>query len=94
MCRWCHLPRLTPRYLFLRYVFSQTVLVVGLLYLGTGFLDAQSQDYINAQHSEQIAGLTRRIERIENRIDYALWGIAGVMFTQILNLRSNWKVGK
>ena len=84
----CLLPTMSRRYLTARYRASEWVCVLALLHLAVGYVQAQSQDYLNAQHSEQIATLTRRVERIEGRIDYVLWGIAAVVGTQLLNLRT------
>lgn len=84
----CLLPTMTQRYLTSRYRFSEWICILTLLHLAVGYVSAQSQDYLNAQHAEQISALTKRVERIEGRIDYVLWGIAAVVGTQLLNMRN------
>ena len=86
-------PTLTRRYLFMRYVFSQMVLVAGLLYMGSGLLDAQSQDYINATNSAEIANLKRQVDAIDNRMWFVLMGVASSLVAQVINIRQNWKNG-
>ena len=77
----------------MRYVFSQMVLVAGLLYMGSGLLDAQSQDYINATNSAEIANLKRQVDAIDNRMWFVLMGVASSLVAQVINIRQNWKNG-
>ena len=57
---------MTPRRL--RYLFSECVLVIGLLYLCSGLLRAQSQDYINARYDSIVERVEREdAEREKNR---------------------------
>lgn len=102
MCRWGQcLPVLTPTYLWLRYVVSQTILLIALLYMASGFVLAQSQDYINATITANLSNvetrvtqLDARVATIDDRMWYVLAGVAGSLAVQLLNLRNTYRKEK
>lgn len=103
MCRWCHLPKLTPRYLWVRFLFSECVLTVALVYVvWVGMVSAQSsQDYINATTTTEISNLKWQVHDLRESVkslDGRLWAVliaaVGSLLAQIVNIRNNWRNGK
>lgn len=102
MCRWCHLPKLTPRYLWARFLLSECVLTAALVYVvWVAVVSAQpSQEYINATNTADIANLKWQINDLRETIkswDGRLWGVLiaalASLGAQALNIRQNWKNG-
>ena len=77
---------------FVRWLKTCQWIVVGLMvFLATGFVLAQSQDYLNAQYSEQIRSLVFRVDNIEGMIKFVLAGVFGTLGVQLINLRQQAK---
>lgn len=63
---------------------SIAITLTGMIWLGMGFLRAQTQDFLNGNFTAQLADLTSRMTRVENRMDYVLGGVFLLLCSQLV----------
>jgi hypothetical protein len=70
------------------------ILMILIVVLVSGFIAAQTQDYINATMAEQLHGLNFRVEKIESMLNYILTAVVGSLIVQLMQVRLQARAGK
>lgn len=75
----CLLPKLSTDQVLRRLWLIQVSIVFVMVYMASGFVGAQSQDYLNGQFNEQIKALGDRVDNIEDILKYIATGVFGTL---------------